>query len=138
MKSRSSGSCCGAESGGDTRNAFPRTPRADRFPRTELAALVARLNGGGISFLPIDQFADRLRGAPGGFGLLKLDIHRGIHRVQEVGRLLKEQSVHGLFLMMHRHALNADYYDAPCDVGGPARACTASVTRSGCISIPST
>ena len=98
--------------GGDA-NPFARSARADRFPQADLSSLIARLKDNSISFLPIDRFADRLRGAPGGFGLLKLDIHRGIHRVQEVGRLLKSQDVHGLFLMMHRHALNADYYDAP-------------------------
>ncbi|MEI9932816.1 MAG: hypothetical protein WDM89_20340 [Rhizomicrobium sp.] len=100
-------------SGNPALNPFPRTRRADRFAQTEISALIARLKAGGIAFLPIDGFAERLRGAPDGFGLLKLDIHRGIHRVQEAGRLLQDQGIHGLFLMMHRHALNADYYDAP-------------------------
>ena len=100
-------------SAGGSLNPFQRSPRADRFPQGDLAKLVAHLKTSGISLLPVDQFAERLRGAPGGFGLLKLDIHRGIHRVREIGRLLRDQGVHGLFLMMHRHALNADYYDAP-------------------------
>ncbi|HTT98551.1 MAG TPA: hypothetical protein VMF58_10915 [Rhizomicrobium sp.] len=93
--------------------AFARTPRADRFRQDELAKLIATLGTAGVSFLPVDQFAERLKGAPGAFGLVKLDIHHSIRRALEVGRLLKQQNVHGLYLMMHRHALSADYYDAP-------------------------
>ncbi len=93
--------------------AFPRTPRADRFRQDELAKLVSTLNNSGAAFLPVDRFAERLKGQPGAFGLVKLDIHHSIRRALEVGRLLKEQNVHGLYLMMHRHALSADYYDAP-------------------------
>jgi hypothetical protein len=93
--------------------AFPRTPRADRFRQDELAKLVSALGASGVAFLPVDRFAARLSGAPGTFGLVKLDIHHSIRRALEVGRLLKQQNVHGLYLMMHRHALSADYYGAP-------------------------
>ncbi len=95
------------------RTAFTRTPRADRFPQAELAKLVSALGASGVSFLPVDQFAGRLKGAPGAFGLVKLDIHHSIRRALELGHLLKQQNVPGLYLMMHRHALSADYYDAP-------------------------
>jgi len=101
------------KSGDESYASFARTPRADRFPQPELAKLVSTLKNSGIAFLPIDQFADHLRGAPGAFGLVKLDIHHSIRRALEVGRVLKQQNVHGLYLMMHRHALSADYYDAP-------------------------
>jgi len=93
--------------------AFPRTPRADRFRQNELAKLVSTLGSSGAAFLPVDQFAERLKSAPGAFGLVKLDIHHSIRRALEVGRLLKQQNACGLYLMMHRHALSADYYDAP-------------------------
>jgi hypothetical protein len=100
-------------SGDASLTGFLRTPRADRFPQAELGKLVSTLETSGIAFLPVDQFADRLKGAPGAFGLVKLDIHHSIRRSLEVGRVLKQQGVHGLYLMMHRHALSADYYDAP-------------------------
>ncbi|HVU22313.1 MAG TPA: hypothetical protein VHE09_16405, partial [Rhizomicrobium sp.] len=99
---------------GDTsRTAFPRTPRADRFRQDEVANLVATLKNSGTGFVAVDQFAERLKGAPGAVGLVKLDIHHSIRRALELGRLLKEQNVQGLYLIMHRHALSADYYDAP-------------------------
>jgi hypothetical protein len=98
---------------GDGAGAFPRTQRADRFPQADLSKLAARLKDSGIAFLPVDEFAQRLGGAPGAFGLIKLDIHRSIRRTPEVGELLRAQGVRALFLMMHRHPLTDDYYDAP-------------------------
>jgi hypothetical protein len=100
-------------SGDQSSVAVARTPRADRFPQADLSKLVSTLGASGTAFLPVDQFAERLKGTPGAFGLVKLDIHHSIRRALEVGRLLKQQNVHGLYLMMHRHALSADYYDAP-------------------------
>jgi hypothetical protein len=96
-----------------TAPAFPRSRRADRFAQDEFAGFVAQLRSGGIALLPVDQFAARLDGQPGGFGLLKCDIHHSIRRALEVGQTLRKQNVPGLFLMMHRHALSLDYYDAP-------------------------
>jgi hypothetical protein len=101
------------KSGDQSLTAFARTPRTDRFAQAELGALVSTLEKSGIAFEPVDRFAERLKGPPGAFGLVKLDIHHSIRRALEVGRILKQQNVHGLYLMMHRHALSADYYDAP-------------------------
>ena len=89
-RSPSSG-CCFAAVSGDGASAFPRTPRADRFPQADLSKLVARLKDSGIAFLPVDEFAERLGGAPGAFGLVKLDIHRSIRRTPEVGALLQKR-----------------------------------------------
>ena len=63
-------------------------PRADRFKQDELAKLVSTLGSSGVAYLPVDQFAERLEGAPGAFGLVKLDIHHSIRRALAVGRLL--------------------------------------------------
>ena len=98
---------------GNGQNAFPRTPRADRFAQTHLSRLLAQLKDSRTDFLPVDEFATRLKGSPGPFGLVKLDIHRAIRRTPEVGALLQQRGVRGLFLMMHRHPLTDDYYDAP-------------------------
>jgi len=98
---------------GDGQNVFARTPRADRFAQTHLARLVARLRDSGTKFLPVDEFARRLKGPPDGFGLVKLDIHRAIRRTPEIAALLQQRGVRGLFLMLHRHPLTDDYYDAP-------------------------
>lgn len=95
------------------RSAFARTRRADRFAQDEFAEMVASLRGAGIALLDVENFAARLGGETGGFGLLKFDIHHSIRRALEIGEILRRQNLPGLFLMMHRHALSADYYDAP-------------------------
>lgn len=94
-------------------HAFPRSPRADRYRQAEFATLVDRFSSAGIAFVPIDEFVARLSGPPGGFGVLKFDIHSNIRRSLEIGEILRRRNLPGLFLMMHRHALSADYYDAP-------------------------
>ena len=96
--------------------AFPRTPRAERFPLKDFARLIAQLAATGTEFPPIDEFALWLGGAAGlgpSFGLVKLDIHQNIRRAPELGTILAKAGARGLFLMMHRHPLNADFYDAP-------------------------
>ncbi|HWA03019.1 MAG TPA: hypothetical protein VG819_05755 [Rhizomicrobium sp.] len=93
--------------------AFPRSGRADRYPQAEFAQLIEGLGAAGAAFVPVDEFARRLEGEAGGFGLLKFDIHHSIRRALEVGEILKRRNVPALFLTMHRHPLSADWYDAP-------------------------
>ena len=93
---------------------------SDQFQQKEFAAFIRTLKQVGIEFLPIDGFVTRYQShysapQPGDakFGHLKFDIHGDIVRPVEMARTLNMLGVHGLFLIMHRHALNEDWYGTP-------------------------
>jgi hypothetical protein len=101
---------------------LPRTPRADQFSLSELEAFLSAVKRAGVTFVPVHEFAERYTAyyeqpakerqksfAP--FGLVKFDIHGNVRRAYEVAEMLHRLDVPGLFLMMHRHPLNAEYYD---------------------------
>jgi hypothetical protein len=99
---------------GQGTRAFPRTDRANRYPLRQLRSLVEELKNANVEFLPVDAFADRIARAPGSsFAHLKLDLHRQIHRPLEVGRVLSEEGVRALVLMMPRHPFNEAFFDQP-------------------------
>jgi hypothetical protein len=96
----------------------------EQFEQQEFKAFVQGLQEAGIALLPIDEFVERYggyygkRGKPrpdedAKFGHLKFDIHGDIARPVEMARILNGLGVHGLFLMMHRHTLNAEWYGTP-------------------------
>jgi len=96
----------------------------EQFEQREFQAFVQGLQDAGIAFLPIDEFVERYgayydrhsRHSPGEdakFGHLKFDIHGDIARPVEMARILNALGVRGLFLAMHRHALNEDWYGTP-------------------------
>ncbi|HEY1707277.1 MAG TPA: hypothetical protein VGG10_03360 [Rhizomicrobium sp.] len=95
---------------------FLRSQQPDRFPMREFKLLMGRLENRKVRVLPTANFARRFAALANpreskGFGILKFDIHRGIHRAEEMARILTGKSLPGLFLMMHRHDANAAYYD---------------------------
>src|SRR5438105_4553942 len=98
----------------------------EQFEQSEFKAFVAGLKSAGIVLLPIDAFAARYETYfEGGrrarreakpdanFGLLKFDIHGDIARPVEMARILNGLGVPGLFLAMHKHALNDSWYGNP-------------------------
>jgi len=96
----------------------------EQFEQREFKAFVQGLQQAGIAFLPIDEFVERYGAyydrhsglSPGKnaeFGHLKFDIHGDIARPVEIARILNALGVRGLFLAMHRHALNEDWYGTP-------------------------
>jgi hypothetical protein len=104
--------------------AFARTPRPDQFSLDQLGNLIQGLTEAGIEFLTVDKFAERYkefwaltpkqrRKFDEPFGLLKFDIHGNIRRAYEIADMLRNMDLPGLFLMMHRHPLNQDYFDQP-------------------------
>ena len=91
----------------------------DQFLQSEFDAFIRALKDAGIAFLPIDAFvaqyqtyfaAGRRPDADAKFGHLKFDIHGDIARPVEMARLLNKTGAPGLFLIMHRHALNDSWY----------------------------
>jgi hypothetical protein len=101
--------------------AFARTTRPDQFSLDDLAKFIGGMKGGGIEFVTVDVFAERYaaylaldaktrRKFNTPFGLLKFDIHGNIRRAYEIAQMLRGLDVPGLFLMMHKHPLNQDYY----------------------------
>jgi hypothetical protein len=77
----------------------------------------------GIKILPVDRFArsyklysrkssPKGRKKPVQFGHVKFDIHGNLRRAVEISRMLDKVGIPGLFLMMQKHALNADWYDS--------------------------
>lgn len=96
----------------------------EQFEQREFKAFVQGLQQADIAFLPIGEFVDRYVAYYGKhgqlrpeedakFGHLKFDIHGDIVRPVEMARTLNRLGVHGLFLIMHRHALNEDWYGTP-------------------------
>jgi hypothetical protein len=119
---------------GPKKNATAATARAttvlrklaggDQFQQSEFAAFVRATQEAGIALLPIDEFATRYSAyfdaqpRPGKredarFGLFKFDIHGDIARPVEMARILNQAGVRGLFLIMHRHALNESWHGSP-------------------------
>jgi len=99
---------------------------AEQFEQSEFKAFIAGLQSAGIAFLPIDEFVARYETYYDGgrkqrreekpdakFGHLKFDIHSDIARPVEMARILNGLGVRGLFLAMHRHALNDNWYGKP-------------------------
>ncbi|HTT98565.1 MAG TPA: hypothetical protein VMF58_10985 [Rhizomicrobium sp.] len=99
---------------------------AEQFEQSEFKSFIHGLQDAGIAFVPIDEFVTRYEDYFGGgrrqrrqpkpdakFGLLKFDIHGDIARPVEMARILNALGVHGLFLAMHRHALNDSWYGKP-------------------------
>jgi len=90
---------------------------AEQFEQGEFAQLAAGVQEAGIKLLPIDEFCARYgeyyqipltegRRSDAGFGHFKFDIHGDIVRPVEMARILSRARARGLFLIMHRHALN--------------------------------
>jgi hypothetical protein len=92
--------------------AFPRTPRADRYPLDAFAAFLKDLRAADIALLPVDRFADEAAAPKRAIGHIKLDLHRNIVRPLEVAARMKTAEVPGLFLMMPRHPFNQAFFDA--------------------------
>lgn len=104
--------------------AFARTPRTDQFSLDELKGLLSSLKEAGVALLPVHEFSERYaaywaldsrarRQFNSPVGLVKFDIHGNIRRAYEIAEMLSDIGVPGLFLMMHRHPLNQEYYDSP-------------------------
>jgi hypothetical protein len=98
----------------------------EQFQQSEFKVFIEALQTAGIAFLPIDQFVTRYENyysagrrprrearPDANFGLLKFDIHGDIARPVEMARILNGLGVQGLFLAMHRHALNDNWYGKP-------------------------
>jgi hypothetical protein len=103
---------------------FARTPRPDQFSLDQLGDFIRGLTEAGVEFLTVDKFSERLekfwaltprlrRKFNEPFGLLKFDIHGNIRRAYEIAEMLRNMDLPGLFLMMHKHPLNQDYFDQP-------------------------
>jgi hypothetical protein len=108
----------------DQDRAFPRSPRPDQFSLSQLGEFVEALKEADVALVPVDEFAERYEAYramrrkqrmqfAACCGHLKFDIHGNVQRALEIATMLHERSTPGLFLMMHRHALNQDFYDSP-------------------------
>jgi hypothetical protein len=93
----------------------------EQFEQSEFKSFIRGLHDANIAFLPIDEFTARYRtyysanprrgtAEDARFGHLKFDIHGDIARPVEMARILNGLGVRGLFLAMHRHALNDSWY----------------------------
>ncbi len=98
--------------GRDGPPAFPRTPRADRYPLDEFEAFLNDLREAGVTPLPVDRFAEEAAAPTRPIGHIKLDLHRNIVRPLEVAERMQRARVPGLFLMMPRHPFNEAFFDA--------------------------
>jgi hypothetical protein len=115
---------------GSLRNGFRKAPKPeqvlrrltgrDQFTQADFALFVAAVQEAGTALLPIDAFAERyvsfyddVTGEDARFGLAKFDIHGDILRPVAMARLMKARGAPGLFLAMHRHALNEAWYGTP-------------------------
>ncbi len=94
---------------------------SEQFQQSEFNAFLHATQEAGIALLPIDEFATRYsayydaqpqaaKRKDARFGHIKFDIHGDIARPVEMARILNRAGVHGLFLIMHRHALNDSWY----------------------------
>ncbi len=94
---------------------------ADQFTQSEFRAFAAALKDAGIAFYPIDAFVDHYAAyydanpkptnrTDAKFGHMKFDIHGDIFRPVEMARILNALDIRGMFLVMHRHALNDSWY----------------------------
>lgn len=85
------------------------------FRHRELVGLFVAMKDAGIETETVKRFAKRLGrgGRRQGYGLLRFDIHGNIERPLRVAEELSALGLHGLFLTMHRHAVNETIYDAP-------------------------
>ncbi len=112
-----------AKVGEANRKGLPRTPRQDQFPQSEFAGFLKSWRDAGISLFDVGEFSTRyeayydedagdLRAPERPFGHVKFDIHGNIRRALELARIMAAFDYQGLFLMMQRHPLNQDYYDA--------------------------
>jgi hypothetical protein len=118
----------GAKKGADTLKSataatqiLRRFTGADQFTQRDFRAFAGALKDAGIAFQLIDAFVDRYSAyydanpkaadrPDAKFGHLKFDIHGDIARPVEMARILNELDVRGMFLVMHRHALNESWY----------------------------
>ena len=93
----------------------------DQFTQSDFKAFIGSLKEAGIAFHLIDAFVDhygayyeanpnKAKRADSKFGHLKFDIHGDIARPVEMARILHALDVRGMFLAMHRHALNTAWY----------------------------
>jgi hypothetical protein len=93
----------------------------DQFLQSEFRDFVHGLQSAGIKLVPIDEFVTRYSAyfeaqhgrpqkADAGFGHFKFDIHGDIVRPVEIARIMHDCGAPGLFLIMHRHALNETWY----------------------------
>jgi hypothetical protein len=92
----------------------------DQFAQADFALFIAAIQDAGTALLSVDRFAaryvdyyDDVTGEDARFGLAKFDIHGDIVRPVVLARLMKARSAPGLFLAMHRHALNEAWYGTP-------------------------
>jgi len=94
---------------------------ADQFTQSEFRTFTAALKDAGIAFHLIDAFVDHYAAyydanpqpanrTDAKFGHLKFDIHGDIVRPVEMARILNALDMRGMFLVMHRHALNDSWY----------------------------
>jgi hypothetical protein len=100
---------------GQGKRGFARSDRPNRYPLRQLQPLIKELRAAGVDFVPVDAFADRIVSPSDDSPIahLKLDLHRQIHRPLEVARVLTEERVPALVLMMPRHPFNEAFFDAP-------------------------
>ena len=93
----------------------------EQFQQSEFAAFLQATQEAGIAMLTIDEFATRYsayydahphasKRQDARFGHIKFDIHGDIVRPVEMARILNRAGVRGLFLIMHRHALNDSWH----------------------------
>jgi hypothetical protein len=103
----------------DRGRAFARTPRVDRFPKSDFERFLRTLKAEGIALLAARNFARRATmwaqtpRKPAGFGHAKFDIHGNMRRPLEIARIMRDVGYPGLFLMMQRHPINQAFFDAP-------------------------
>jgi hypothetical protein len=93
----------------------------EQFSQREFAGFLDAVRDAGIRLLPVDEFCTRYESyfeqdAPAAgrtdacFGHFKFDIHGDIARPVEMARILGKAGAQGLFLVMHRHALNDSWH----------------------------
>jgi hypothetical protein len=90
--------------------------RAPEFSHQELVGLFSALREAGIETETVKRFSRRLAKPEGGrlkegYGLLRFDVHGNIERPLRVAEALAALGMHGVFLTMHRHPVNAAIYD---------------------------
>ncbi len=98
-----------------------RDAKREQFQQQGFAQFARTVRASGIDLPPVDEFCRRYvayyddaeakaEKPNAGFGLFKFDIHADIARPVEMARILKDAGGHGLFLVMHRHALNEAWH----------------------------
>lgn len=124
VRNRPAGSSNAPDTESKTSHILRKLTGGEQFHQREFASFVQAVRDAGTALVPIDQFcslykayfddiaSSRIKKAAH-FGFFKFDIHGDIARPVEMARILTKCGAHGLFLIMHRHALNDSWHGTP-------------------------